>query len=53
MPRDLLDELRVAGCFRILLPRSHGGLGADLAGEVRRELIQSDYGVIGVRQQPG
>ena len=30
LPRDLLDELTAAGCFRILLPASHGGLGADL-----------------------
>ena len=30
LPRDLLDELVAAGCLRILLPRSHGGVGADL-----------------------
>jgi indole-3-acetate monooxygenase len=29
-PRDLLDELAAAGCFRVLRPTSHGGLGADL-----------------------
>jgi indole-3-acetate monooxygenase len=29
-PRDLLDELAAAGCFRVLTPTSHGGLGADL-----------------------
>jgi alkylation response protein AidB-like acyl-CoA dehydrogenase len=30
VPRDLLDELIGAGCFRLLLPPSHGGLGSDL-----------------------
>lgn len=30
-PRDLLDELAAAGCFRVLPPASHGGLGADVA----------------------
>jgi indole-3-acetate monooxygenase len=29
-PRDLLDALVAAGCFRVLRPASHGGLGADL-----------------------
>ena len=24
LPPDLVDELRAAGCFRMLLPRSHG-----------------------------
>jgi alkylation response protein AidB-like acyl-CoA dehydrogenase len=31
LPSDLLAELTAAGCFRILLPQSHGGLGADLS----------------------
>lgn len=35
LPRDLLDDLVSAGCFRILLPVSHGGLGADLASAMR------------------
>ncbi len=35
LPRDLLDDLVAAGCFRVLLPVSHGGLGADLAGAMR------------------
>jgi alkylation response protein AidB-like acyl-CoA dehydrogenase len=35
IPRDLLDELIDAGCFRILVPRSHGGVGADLASAMR------------------
>ncbi len=35
VPRDLLDELIGAGCFRLLLPRSHGGLGADVPAAMR------------------
>jgi alkylation response protein AidB-like acyl-CoA dehydrogenase len=35
MPRDLLDALIAAGCFRMLLPTSHGGLAADLASAMR------------------
>jgi alkylation response protein AidB-like acyl-CoA dehydrogenase len=35
VPRDLLDELVAAGCFRVLLPASHGGSGAELAGAMR------------------
>ena len=35
MPRDLLDDLVAAGCFRLLLPRSHGGVGADLPAAMR------------------
>jgi alkylation response protein AidB-like acyl-CoA dehydrogenase len=30
IPRDLLDQLTRAGCFRLLLPVSHGGVGAGL-----------------------
>jgi alkylation response protein AidB-like acyl-CoA dehydrogenase len=33
--RELLDELAVAGCFRVLVPTSHGGLGADLPSGMR------------------
>ncbi len=29
LPADLLDRLRAAGCFRMFVPRSHGGYGAD------------------------
>ena len=29
MPRDILDDLIDAGCFRLLLPESHGGASAD------------------------
>jgi alkylation response protein AidB-like acyl-CoA dehydrogenase len=30
IPTDLLGALTQAGCFRMLLPKSHGGVGADL-----------------------
>ena len=30
IPSDLLDQLIAAGCFRMLTPRSHGGLEIDL-----------------------
>ena len=30
LPTDLLGALRDAGCFRLSMPESHGGLGADL-----------------------
>ena len=30
LPADLLQQLIDAGCFRLLLPGTHGGLGADL-----------------------
>ncbi|HEY8526588.1 MAG TPA: acyl-CoA dehydrogenase family protein [Acidimicrobiales bacterium] len=35
VPPDLLDRLVAAGCFRLLLPPSHGGLGADLPAALR------------------
>jgi indole-3-acetate monooxygenase len=35
VPRDLLDQLAAAGCIRLLLPASHGGIGADLPGALR------------------
>jgi indole-3-acetate monooxygenase len=35
VPKDLLDKLTAAGCFRLLLPKSHGGMGADLPGAMR------------------
>jgi indole-3-acetate monooxygenase len=34
-PRDLLDDLAAAGCFRVLTPTTHGGLGADLPRGMR------------------
>ncbi|MFI9642490.1 acyl-CoA dehydrogenase family protein [Micromonospora sp. NPDC051925] len=30
IPADLLDALRTAGCFRMFVPRSHGGYEVDL-----------------------
>ena len=35
LPPDLLDELVAAGCFRMLLPASHVGVGADLPTAMR------------------
>jgi alkylation response protein AidB-like acyl-CoA dehydrogenase len=35
IPRDLLDELIRTGCFALLLPSSHGGIGADLPAALR------------------
>jgi alkylation response protein AidB-like acyl-CoA dehydrogenase len=47
VPRDLLDDLIAAGCFRVLVPVSHGGLGADLSGAMRvfETLAQADASV--------
>jgi indole-3-acetate monooxygenase len=47
VPRDLLDELIGAGCFRVLLPRSHGGIGADLPAAMRtfEKLAEADASV--------
>jgi len=35
VPADLLDELIGTGCFRMLLPSSHGGAAADLPTAMR------------------
>jgi alkylation response protein AidB-like acyl-CoA dehydrogenase len=47
IPRDLLDALAAAGCFRVLTPSSHGGLGADLASGMRvfESLARADASV--------
>ena len=47
LPHDLLADLTAAGCFRMLLPRSHGGIGADLptAMQVVEELSFADGSV--------
>jgi alkylation response protein AidB-like acyl-CoA dehydrogenase len=44
VPAALIDELASAGCFRLIRPASHGGLGADLATalDVWRRLAWSD-----------
>jgi alkylation response protein AidB-like acyl-CoA dehydrogenase len=34
-PPDLVDQLAAIGCFRFLLPASHGGLGGDLPHAMR------------------
>lgn len=47
VPRDLLDELHTAGCFRMLRPRSHGGIGAAPSDAIRvlESLARSDASV--------
>jgi alkylation response protein AidB-like acyl-CoA dehydrogenase len=47
LPPDLVDELRAAGCFRMLLPRSHGGEEVDLVTGMRvlEELARADGSV--------
>jgi alkylation response protein AidB-like acyl-CoA dehydrogenase len=35
IPPDLVDLLAEAGCFRIVLPKSHGGVGGDLMAALR------------------
>jgi alkylation response protein AidB-like acyl-CoA dehydrogenase len=47
IPRDLLEKLIGAGCFRVLVPRSHGGAGADLATTLQlfTELARADASV--------
>lgn len=44
IPRDLLDDLVAAGCFRALLPTSRGGLGVDLptAARALQEIGRAD-----------
>jgi alkylation response protein AidB-like acyl-CoA dehydrogenase len=47
MPGDLLDALVAAGCFRMLLPGSHGGAGADVPSALRlyETLAEADASV--------
>ena len=47
VPLDLLDRLKAAGCFGLLLPSTHGGAGGDLAGAMRvfEELSRADASV--------
>jgi alkylation response protein AidB-like acyl-CoA dehydrogenase len=47
VPLDLIKELTAAGCFRMLLPRSHRGGGLDLMSAMRvlEELSRADASV--------
>ena len=47
VPPDLVEDLREAGCFRMLLPRSHGGDELDLVTGMRvlEELARADASV--------
>ena len=47
IPRDLLDELVWAGCYRMLTPASHGGQDAELLDVLRviERLAQADGAV--------
>ena len=47
LPPDLVEQLRRAGCFRMLVPRRFGGAGADLPAHARliRELAKADGSV--------
>jgi alkylation response protein AidB-like acyl-CoA dehydrogenase len=47
LPPDLVDALTDAGCFRALVPRSHGGAELDLPAQMRviEELSQADGSV--------
>jgi alkylation response protein AidB-like acyl-CoA dehydrogenase len=47
VPRDLLDELKAAGCFRLLVPTSHGGSEVDLLTAMRlyEDLASADASV--------
>src|SRR5918995_7434868 len=47
LPTDLVDALTDAGCFRMLVPRSHGGAELDLPAQMRviEELARADGSV--------
>jgi alkylation response protein AidB-like acyl-CoA dehydrogenase len=47
LPPDLVDELIAAGCFRMLVPRSHGGAELDLPVQMQvlQELARADASV--------
>jgi indole-3-acetate monooxygenase len=47
VPPDLVEELTEAGCFRMLVPRSHGGAELALPAEMRvlEELARADGSV--------
>lgn len=39
LPIDLLDQLKAAGCFRMFVPKSHGGLDVDVPASM--EIIET------------
>jgi alkylation response protein AidB-like acyl-CoA dehydrogenase len=47
VPPDLVDELLDAGCFRMLVPRSHGGAQLDISLQIQvlEELARADASV--------
>lgn len=47
LPLDLVDELTTAGCFRMLVPASHGGTELDLPTQMQvlEELARADGSV--------
>ncbi len=47
LPPDLVEELTAAGCFRMLVPRSHGGAELDPPADMRviEELARADGSV--------
>ncbi len=47
LPLDLVERLTAAGCFRMVLPESHGGAGADVMSAMRvfEELSRVDASV--------
>ena len=47
VPPDLLDELRAAGCFRLVRPATHGGLEASIPDAMRplESLARADASV--------
>jgi indole-3-acetate monooxygenase len=47
VPADLVEDLTAAGCFRALVPRSHGGGELDLSDDMRvlEELARADGSV--------
>lgn len=48
VPADLLAQLRDAGCFRIIVPRAYGGVGAELAELMRlSEMLARADGSVG------
>ena len=50
VPRGLLDQLRAAGCFRLVRPTTHGGLEASIA---RRDARRSSRWPGPTHRSPG